>query len=284
MTIMTQPSANLGSERTGDRLSSPALWEKLNMTEVLYEPFSHVYWQDDFHFTPSLTTASGAVNRYPYMSYIDTSNTIVMLATEKMLGVLRLLTTTSDNDGPVISLPGDAGTAFLISDTAGDDMPLWFESRWRKSSVTADQAAIFIGLVEQARAVDNGLMVDNDGTPTTTIDQIGFNVAHASPTALDFTWHLASQTRQELADIDVLAASTWYKNGFHFDPSRDTAERIRVFVNNIPHTSFVTGTQVAAGTFPEDEVTFAAGVKNGEATATSLDLDWVRIAQKIRAT
>ena len=285
MTIMTQPSANLGSERTGDRLSSPALWEKLNMTEVLYEPFSHAYWQDDFHFTPALTSATTAVNRYPYMSYIDTGNTIVMLATEKMLGVLRLSADASDNDGPIITLPGDAGTQFVISDTAGDDMPMWYEHRFRKSSITNNQAAIFLGFVEEGRCIDDGLMADNTGVPTSTIDVLAFNTPHDTGTALDFVWHKASQTRQELADVDVLVADTWYKNGFHYDPSRDTAERIRVFVNNIPHTSFVTGTQIAAATFPDaEELTWAFGLKCGEATAVTADIDWVRIAQKIRAT
>ena len=279
-----QPSANLGSERTGDRLTSPALWSTLNMTEVLHEPFMYVYWKDDFHFTPVLTTASGAINRYPYMSFIDTSDTITTLATEKMLGVLRLSADGTDNDGPVITMQGNDGTHVLISDAAGDDMPLWFESRWRKSSITNNQASIFLGFVEEARGVDNGLMTDDTGVPTSTIDQIGFNVAQASGSALDFTWHLASQARQELADVDVLVIDTWYKHGFDYQPSRDTTERMKVFINNIQHTSFVTGTQIAAGTFPEDELIFAAGLKTGEATAVTMDLDWVAFCQKIRAT
>lgn len=285
MATILQPSANLGSERTGDRLTSPALWEKFNSYERVHEAFSHVYWEDDFHVTPVLTTASGAINRYPYMSYIDTGNTITTLATEKMLGVLRFSVDASDNDGPVITMQGNDGTQVVISDTAGDDMPLWFEARWRKSSVTDNQCAMFLGLTEEARGVDNGLLVDDTGV-LADIDHIGFNVAHDNGEELNFAYTKSGQTDVELiAAVDSLVIDTWYKNGFKYIPTNDTAERITVYVNNLPQSTFVTGTQIATATFPDaEELVFSAGVKAGEATAVTMDLDWVRLAQKIRAT
>jgi hypothetical protein len=278
-----QPGRNLSAEITGDRLPSPAIWQTFPMYEHLMRPGVWFHWFDDFHNVPELTT--NTADEAIYASFIDTSDTIRQLATEKMLGVLRLSAAATDNNGPVVTMGGNNGASVLISDTAGDDYPLWLEARWRKSSITANQAAMFLGLCEEARAVNNGLLADDTGV-LADIDHIGFNVAHDAGAELNWAYTKAGQTDTEvIAALDTIVADTWYKHGFYFNPSADTAERIGVYVNNSRNSTFVTGTNIAAATFPDgEEMTFAAGVKAGEATAVTLDLDWIRLAQEIRVT
>ena len=275
-----------GTEDTS-RFRSPAIWGSFPMTRHLYNPDHFVWWWDDFDFMPALTDATTAINRYPYMSYIDTSNTIVKLATEKMLGVLRLSADATDNDGPVVSMAGDANCV-VISDTAGDDMPMWFESRWRKSSITNNQAAFFNGFVEETRAVNDGVLTDDSGIIIATIDAIGFRALHDAGSELDFAYQKASAAVQEIANIDTLVADTWYKNGFKYQPAataKPAAERVAVFVNGIENATYVTGTNIAAATFPDaEEVQWAFALKTGEATAVTADVDWVGFAQEKRNT
>ena len=273
-----------GAEDTS-RFRSGPIWATFPMTRHLYNPGHFVWWWDDFDVTPALTSATTAINRYPYMSYIDTSNTIVKLATEKMLGVLRLSADATDNDGPVVSMAGDANCV-VISDTAGDDMPLWFESRWRKSSVTDNQCAMFNGLCEETRAIDDGLLIDDTGV-LADIDHIGFNVAQDNGEELNFAFTKSGQTDTELiAAMDSLAADTWYKDGFKYQPavtSKPAAQRVAVFLNGSEQSTYVTATQIAAATFPDaEELQWAFGIKCGEATAVTGDVDWVGFAQEKR--
>jgi hypothetical protein len=277
---------NLSAEvATPDRFTSKSIWASFPVRDALDDFTRYSRWEDDFTNVPALTSATTAVNRHPYMSYIDTSDTIVALSTTKMIGVLRLSVAATDNNAPVVTLAGDAGVCAVISDTAGDDMPLWFESRWRKNSILDNECAMFLGLCEEARAVNNGLLVDDTGV-LADIDHIGFNVAQDNGEELNFAFTKSGQTDVEvMAALDTLVVDTWYKSGFHYNPLADTAQRIKIFQNSVTQTSYVTGTQIAAATFPDaEELTMAAGAKAGAATAVALDLDWWRFAQKMRET
>lgn len=285
------PAQNLGAYNT-DRHLQNSVWSDFPYDQVLHEPTKWIYWFDDFTFVPSLTSATTAVNRWPYMSYIDTSNTIVALETAKTIGVLVIATDNTDNDGPIICLPGDKSVCFMLDDnTAADRRKMWQDYRWKKSSVTDNQAAVFLGLAEETRTVNDGLMTDDSAIVIATIDAIGFRVLQDNGEELDFTWQKASQTNQEIAHIATianensattgLAADTYVKTGFKYDPKESTANRIKVYVNNKTHATKVTGTQMAAATFPDgEELVWYAGLKNGEGTACSLSLDWIRMAQR----
>ena len=289
--MYVMPQQNFSAYNDSDRHPQKAIWGDYPYDQKDRHPTQWIYWFDDFTFVPSLTSATTAVNRWPYMSYIDTGNTIVALATTKTIGVLRLSVDASDNDGPVITLPGDASVAFMLDDnTAADRRKLWFDARWKKSSVTDNQCAVFIGLTEEARAVDNGLMADDSAAITTTIDAIGWRVLQDNGEELDFVWQKASQTPVELvaaavtttnSDATGLVADTYIKTGFKYDPERPAANRIATYINNVQGTAWGTATQMAAATFPDgEELVFAAGAKAGEATAVTFDIDWIRMAQK----
>ena len=288
-----QPQLNTAAYNT-DRRRQQAIVGSFPRARHLDNPEDFLYWWDDFHFIPSLTSATGAVNRYPYMSYIDTSDTITTLATEKSRGVLRLTTAGTDNNAPVITMQGNDGNHVMFDDnTAADRRNLWFDSRWRKDSVADNICAMFVGFVEEARAVNNGLMTDDSAVLITTIDGIGYRVLQDNGEELDFTWQTASQTNQEKANLVTttnsaatgLVASTWIKTGFRYDVDAEVAKRIKLFINNKEDAGYITATNMAAATFPDgEELVFAAGSKNGAGTAALFDLDWIWFAQEMLAT
>jgi len=276
--MTTEYRGNLGAENT-DRFPSMAIWASFPMMEHLQRKGRFQEFFEDFTLTTLLETAA-VDDEQLFASYIDTGNTIQPLPTEKNRGVLRLATDATDNDGPVITMCGNVGANLMISDTAGDDKKLWFEARWKKSSITDNQCAMFIGLTEEARAVDNGLLTDDAGI-LADIDHIGFNVAHDNGEELNWAYTKAGQVDTEvIAAMDSLVADTYVKTGFVYDPARDTANRIAAYLNNVEQSTYVTGTNIAAATFPDaEEMCFSAGSKNGEATATNFDIDWIGFAQ-----
>jgi len=229
---------------------------------------------DDFLNTPSLSADADTAK---YAAYIDTSNTITQLATE-VTGVVRLALDASDNDECWITAGGNSGVLGVISDTAGADRKMWFECRFRPSSIT--DHSYFIGLAEEGLA-GGDTMVDDTGVLKTTADFIGFRSLAGSPSVLNFVYQKASQTLQTvITTAQTMVASTWYRVGFKYDPSEVTAKRIKIYVDGTEQTTYVTGTNIAAATFPDaEELTFLAGHKNGAATATNLDLDWWQFAQ-----
>lgn len=279
---VVQHARNLSAAIT-DRFCSPAIWSGRSgfpMTKHLYNPGYYWHWFDDFHNCPLLTT--NTADEATYSSYIDTGNTIAAAVDQQNRGVLELTTDATDNDGPVITMQGNIGNSLLLGNTAGDAMPYWMEFRWNKSSITNNQAAIYIGITQEARAVNDGLMADDSGLPA-DIDHVGWNVVHAEGAELDFVYAKSGAALQVLNDaVATLVAATWYKTGFTYDPAEVAARKGKVFHNNVEQSTYLTTALIDAATFPEDEeMTFSAGLKNGEATAATFRLDWIRLAQEI---
>lgn len=280
MAATVTPARNLYGEIT-DRFLSPAIWASFPWQERMRDPSTYLDHFDDFHNLPDL---SADANGDLYATYIDTSNTISTLVSEKMNGVCRLSLDATDNDGPVLQMSG-TGNCVMISDTAGDDLPLWFEARWRKSSVSDNAIACFIGLAEEALTADDGVLVDDTGVLTDK-DHIGFNVAHDNGEELNFAYVKAGQTDNELmAALDSLVAATWVKTGFQYSPDFPTTQRIKIHLNNSEQSTYVTGALIAAAAFPDaEELTPTFAAKNGTGATSQLDIDWFRIAQKMRAS
>lgn len=263
--------------QSGGRGLSPRLWGAI--TGQAGSPDGNSNWffaGDDFlSFTGATTAYYGTT---PYTGYIDTSNAIAQLATE-VGGVVQLTTDGTDNDEVWLSPGGAASVLGVISDTAGADKKMIFESRFRIGSVADSSHHVFIGLSEEGLAAadtvtDAGALADKDF--------IGFRITEADGDALTFCYKKAGQTMQTaLTYGTALAASTWYKVGFIYDPVAPSSKRIKIFVDNTEQSTYVTGTQIAAATFPDaEELNFLAGFKNGGANAKNLGLDWWYFGQQ----
>jgi hypothetical protein len=164
----------------------------------------------------------------------------------------------------------------MISDTSGDDKLLVFEARVRMSDLVGNR---FIGLGEEAFAADSAI---TDAGALVDKDWIGFFALEGAPTILKFGYKKSGQTVQVpiASGLQTLAVDTWYKMGFIYDPLAPTSERIKVFVDNVENITKVTGTNIAAATFPDgEEMSPVFGVKN-VTDIMLMDIDWWALFQE----
>jgi hypothetical protein len=275
---------------------SHRLWSKVRAHGSGPDGSAGIFVADDFLLFGESVAASSNIACFvsqagQYKAYIDTTSTLAQLATVTG-GAIALTTEAADNEELSIC-QGGAGTAAATSvlgalnrDT-GPKLTI-FESRFKVSSITDDVQAIFVGLMEENGAVHNA-KVDDTGA-TIDNDYIGFETVHTNGgttganAALRAVYKKDGQTAQtSISGIATLAADTWIKAGFVYDPTAPASKRIAWYVNNVEQTSaYVTDTQMDAATFPDgEEMGFTAITKSGTATASSLTLDWWAFYQEL---
>jgi hypothetical protein len=271
---------------------SPRLWAKVYGSMMSPDGADRLIWAaDDFLNPKASSTYTVLTSELAYTGYIsNTGDTLTGVADESG-GVLALYNTTNDND-EVWLHSGDATSVFgAISDTAGSDFLTAFECRVKVNSIADDVASIFCGLAEEGTAADNTKA--NDTGVLASKDYIGFNTVHvnagtAGTNALvNFVYRLAGQTAvAKISTVHTFVADDFVKLGFLYDPAADTSKRIKVFVNNVEQSTYVTGTNIAVATgsaFPDgEEMGFLAGVKSGSTTPSELSIDWWAYAQLMK--
>lgn len=245
------------------RLLSPRLWSRAVNAGLTPDGYSGGYFvADDFRGFGIGTAVATNVGYYvgeagAYYSFEDTGGAIAQLATERT-GAVQLSVDADDDQECWLQYGNATSVSAVISDTAGDDKLLIFEARFRVSDVVGNR---FIGLTEEGFAANNA--ISDAGVLVTTKDYIGFYTAEGAPTALKFGWQKASQTAVNLGTVKTIATSTWYKVGFVYDPDAEASKRIKVYVDNVEHSSYGTATQIAAAAFPDgEELGPTFGVKN----------------------
>lgn len=260
-----------------NRNPSPNLWTSVPQLEIIQGKKNGLLFFDDFeNFSQHITDQ----DVQKYASYIDSSATIKQLA-GVVGGVAEMANNGTDNDetvlathGPMVQLSTTASTAFRTV----------FECRWKKASVANNAHAAFIGL-----AFDHGngvplsktlCLTDDDGA-LGAFSFLGFHVDHADGDALDFVYKAAGQSAVVLiAGVQALAADTYYKLGFDFDPRAGVDYRIKVCVDNEFSTTYGTHTQMSAATFPDDEpLGLCWAGKVGAGAASKAQLDWWKLCQ-----
>lgn len=264
--------------KSGGRGLSPRLWAQAARQALSPDGDSNAYWlASDFSaFNGSVTTNVGtySADGGGFRSYEDTGNSITQLATE-VGGVIRITTDTTDNDESWLQ-PGSATSVFGKVQSGSSGRLLVFEARVRFSQVASGN--YFVGMSEEGLAAADTI---TDGGALASKDMLGFWILEGAPTSLIFGYRKAGAAAQTVFTFGTaIAASTWYKLGFVFDPSEPSSKRIKAFVDNIEQTTYVTGTNIAASTFPDgEELQPLFGVKNGTTTAVALDVDWFAALQ-----
>lgn len=234
--------------------------------------------EDDFVNAPNL---SADADDCKYSSFIDTSATITGVPSLKGIGAIALdAANAMDNDAAVIGTGGNTGASFVVSDTTGDDFPLWFEVRYKVNQVGNNYNAA-LGLFEEGLVSSDGIFSDSDAQADK--DAIAFRVLAADGDELDFVYNKASAggITEHKDGIDVVVADTFAKAGFLYNPwSKDSRNRITTYIDGTLQSTRVTAAQIAAATFPDaEELAMYAAVKLGGTTRTILTLDWWRCAQ-----
>ena len=172
--------------------------------------------------------------------------------------------------------PADANSAPYAINTASNVGRVAFEVRLKKSLVTNNSLAFVVGLGKKGLVADN-LLADSTGA-LADVDFIGFQVLNAAGGTVNFVYRKTGQALQTaISGVATLTADTFVKLGFVYEPRAESSKRIRVLVNEVESTTYVTGTNIAAATFPLAVAlnpVCGAIVGSGAAAAT-LDTDWL---------
>lgn len=293
--LMANALYTIHQGKSGGRGLSPRLWSQVQGQALSPDGFSNAFFiGDDFGnfsgFSPGIAGTSSlpsATVPAPsgYGMYLDVgtaASAITNLATADY-GVARVSLPAQDNHEAWLSAQGNSGV-FASLNSAAPRLTL-FETRFRVGSVADDVNAIFVGLhavggAAADRKVDNtGVMADAGFIGVSTLHTNG---GTAGTNAVGrIVYRRAGQATQTLSSTFALAANTWYKFGFYYDPT-STSERMRFFIDNVPLATVLSATDVAATVFPDaTRMSYLAGTKNGSATASTLDIDWWAYYQQV---
>lgn len=264
---------------------SASIWADCPVLAIIEDPGKGVHFFDEF--LCSYDGADTSVARVgPYETIQESAGSLAggLVTASGARGVQDLVAGTTADGDVVLTLGG--GAPFIISSTASLARKLWFEARFKISTIANDVSSFFIGLAEEDRAAAAGLFQAAQGATVDSaladIDMLGFWRPDADGDGLSVAYGKASATAQELiSDAKTLVADTWTKVGFVFDPAAPTTKRIKFFIDGVEQSTYVTAALLAASTFPDgEEMTMVAGITNDDGTnASTLSLDWWRIAQ-----
>ncbi len=222
--------------------------------------------------------AVGAGGFGPWNLHADIAGTITQVLDEVPPAVQI---NPGDTDEDEVYLTGPK--AFVIdNDTAGNARELWFEARWKVAVITDADQGNFVGLGEAPAGAD--LLLDA-ATVLSDHGYVGFWRGDADGDSIDFVVNATGQAQTEiLAAAHVPVADTYVTTGFHYNPRAPAAERISIWINGSPLTTFVTLAQINAATFPE-AVNMGPALLSKNSDADNLwSVSWVRCAQEARRT
>jgi hypothetical protein len=255
---------------------SPAVWGSFPNGEAR-NPSEWYLFEPDLRNCPKFAST---VPQLGLQTLQDTGVTIQGDPTQS--GVMQWGGMDADNDAGILTAAGNVGTSFVISDS--DPRELIYEIGLKKSSIGNNSMAFFAGLTEEGMAAATDTLLTTDSAALKDLDFIGFHVTQAAGGTVTFVYNKASGggVTVKIASLATMVAATWIKLAFKFRPYAETAKRISVYVNNQVQGTYVTGTNIAAATFPDgEELVPTLAFKKGEATISTADVRLWRCAQKI---
>jgi hypothetical protein len=263
--------------QSGGSGMSPRIWDRMKGSALAPDGFRQgKSFADDFLCFPKISPGTGGTttgNALGYGYYVDSATaagTIQQLATNND-GVVAISTAAQDNHENWLTSGGNTGTLAMVSDTSGSDKTLLFEARFSVGQIVTHN--LFIGMSEEGLAAADTV---TDAGALASKDLLGFWILEGAATTLVFGYRKAGQSAVSvIASLATVAADTFYKVGFAYEPMAPAAKRISVYLNNVEQSTYVTATNIAAATFPDgEELALLAGIKNGAAAVSALNLDW----------
>jgi len=240
---------------------------------------------DDFVSFPNLTVTTAAAQLQPpngYFAYINAQTTVGAVrphATDP--SVLQLLTATAaaagDNSQTSIGTGGNRGVLGSISNVAGSDKLLIFESRIRLNSITDGDGSVFVGLGEEALGQAATPLADATGHALASKDLIGFAITEDNNDALTFRYRVAGAAEQTVLTYGTaLEANVWYNVGFVYDPGAPASQKIKIFVDNVEQSTYVTADSIALSTFPNSQklAMYASIINSANNDPQQFDMDF----------
>lgn len=260
-----RPSGGLENTSSTFGRFQPALWDIYNRharnAEIIEGGYFRTWDFDNWgNVADSVTLLDG------WAMHIDTGNSVVQV-TGVDGGIIRLTTTTTDNNSVDIMENGNVGTVTI---TAAQTCMTAIDMRVRFTQVT-NTYNFFKGLTAAGSAADNGFFSDAGATADRAC--FGFTVLEADGDALEFTYKKAGQTAQITSGLKAIAGATWYSLGAIYDTTAPASQRVKIFIDNAV-VAYLTETDVAAATFPSGvSMGMGMSIKNQTNVGKSVDID-----------
>lgn len=238
---------------------------------------------------------SGAANSVPWnnysiYAYADAALNITDGATQG-----GAITYGSDGDNEGLALQRMTGSFGLSSSYK----KLWFECRVKVSTIADTNGNLFIGLMEPVAATAAipittsdvlaaknfvGFLKTSSATASTgPVVRAVFKKGSGTVYAADSSGTTAAfdATNITTSAFTSLAATTYVKLGFKFNPSRLNAHKMALYVNGVEQTSFYFSATDMTTNWPTDKLLgFCTGVMNSTGTTPmTATLDWWMAAQ-----
>lgn len=274
--LRVRPRRNYATDTT--RFLSDAVWSHFKFDEILRDPTAGFFHMEDFQYCPRTFDASGGAVTGSWKDFMLYAYQGGTMTDAGLLGGAVTIGSDGDNEGVALG-PGGGG---VFLDDSGTYGKCCFEVRLKTSTVTDTKHGIFAGLLETA-AIGAAVPIATDGTIADK-NCIGFWRREGDGDQFDFIYKADGQTMQApLTDMisGGLAADTFVKLGFVFDPLEATAKRIKVYINNVEQSTYVTGTNIDAATFPDDAfMGLCLAVMNATGTTPgTTTVDWIAVGQ-----
>lgn len=263
---------------TGDRLLSPLIWQKCPISQIQSGQVDGIFEFDDF--VKYQTTASGTVNAHG-MPTFDGSAAVrggAPATTAANRGGALELFTTNDNEEAALERGGSVSAPYIISNTAGIDRKFWFECRI-KNSLVDNVGEWFVGLAAPGTLIAN--FHNDNGTDYSDTSFIGFTQHEDDGNSIDFTYQAIGNAFSNVAtNIGVPTADAYNKLGFVYDPDAPNARKIKIYVDSVEQSTYVTTTLIDTATFPETEALgLGIAIQASSADDRTVSLDWWAAAQ-----
>lgn len=235
--------------------------------------------EDDFANLGSIVQNVTSTDLSGYGAFTSNNSTTLATAVKQAAaqgGGLLLQTSADDNAEANIVAGGNVGFRHAFVTAEEDDT--WpytnmarvrFECRFSVSSVTNNDVAFFAGMTNSP--AETALLQTDTSALQAAAAFVGFRTLQASASTLQFVFQNVSETVQNVVTVATIAANTWYRVGFEYNPWGPDDKKITIWYNDAKLSTYVTAAQIAAATFPKStdsaQVLFTPGfvAKNGSA-------------------
>jgi hypothetical protein len=257
---------------------TPEIWHLCPIEAIDAGRIRGWHFWDDFISFPTLSASTTASQTYHWTSYGDTGGTAAQIADE-VGGVLQLNADTAD-ESVAITTGGNTG-GFLKLDASHR---VWFEARFKVSSIANTTSGWFVGLTQETMAAVDAVIAA-DGT-FADVDYVGFSAPEADGNVCEPVFNKTSGTDVIMeADAKTLVADTYIKAGMLWDPTGRPDEFLRIFFDGTEDEQSAYDTKGTKANTISDTTNFPGGEElavtvfgEAAATARTLELDWIKAA------